>query len=163
VVLRSDSSPTVFCFNKLASKDPTVARIADLWEDTQFFHGFEGLLDRASRLEEGKLQSGVEEAAHTEGVGSKGCTRVPAQWTFGTESLEIMEELIALTEEAGRQRKRKRSNKTSSLPSPPYLHTHRGKQGFRPTQEGSSGDGRANSRPEDDGKVSWGEVRKNGG
>lgn len=142
VVLRSDSSPTVFCFNKLASKDPTMARIADLWEDVQFHYGFEGLLvhckgrtnelaDRASRLEEQKLQSGMEEAAKMEGVGPKGCKRVPAKWSFGTETIEIMEELIALTEEAGRQRKRKRSNKCASPPTPPHPYTHRGKQGNR--------------------------------
>jgi hypothetical protein len=142
-VLRSDSSPTVFCFNKLASKDPTMARIADLREDMQFFYGFEGLLvhckgqqnnlaDQASRLEEGKLQAGMEDAAHVEGVGAKGCKRVPAQWNFGSESIAIMEELINLTEEAGRQRKRKRSNEAPSLPTTPHLYPNRGKQGPRP-------------------------------
>ena len=43
VVLRSDSSPTCFCFNKLASKDPAMARVADLWEAAQHFFCFEGL------------------------------------------------------------------------------------------------------------------------
>ena len=44
VVLRSDSSPTCFCFNKLASKDPAMARVADLWEAAQHFFCFEGLV-----------------------------------------------------------------------------------------------------------------------
>jgi hypothetical protein len=67
-VLRSDSSPTVHCFNKLASKDPAMSKIADLWEDVQFHFGFEGLLvhckgitnemaDRASQLPESELQT----------------------------------------------------------------------------------------------------------
>jgi hypothetical protein len=61
IVVRSDSSPTCFSFNKLASRDPTMVRITELWEDIQFYFHFEGLLvhckgvsnelaDRANRL-----------------------------------------------------------------------------------------------------------------
>jgi hypothetical protein len=121
-----------------------MARIADSWEDVQFHFGFEGLLvhckgstnelaDRASRLEEQKLQAGMEEAAKMEGVGPKGCKRAPAKWAFGSESIEITEELMVLTREVNVQRKRKRSNEDTSLPTPPHPHTHRGKQGTRPT------------------------------
>jgi hypothetical protein len=35
VVLRSDSSPACFCFNELASKDPAMARVADLSKHLQ--------------------------------------------------------------------------------------------------------------------------------
>jgi len=136
VVLRSDSSPTVYCFNKLASRDPTMSRIADLWEDVQFHFGFEGLLvhckgstnelaDRASRLPEQELQAGMMEAAAAEGVGAHGCRRVETQWSFGNENIDVLDELIRLTETAGRKRKLKlRTNGTSSHSLPPTPHKH---------------------------------------
>jgi len=136
VVLRSDSSPTVYCFNKLASRDPTMSRIADLWEDVQFHFGFEGLLvhckgstnelaDRASRLPEQELQAGMMEAAAAEGVGAHGCRRVETQWSFGNENIDVLDELIRLTETAGRKRKLKlRTNGTSSHFLPPTPHKH---------------------------------------
>ena len=139
VVLRSDSSPTVYCFNKLASKDPAMSKIADLWEDVQFHFGFEGLLvhckgitnemaDRASRLPESELQAGMMEAAAMEGVGAHGCRRVETKWSFGGEPVDALDTLILLTKRAGRKRKIKTISKGMSSPprsTPPHQKPRR--------------------------------------
>jgi hypothetical protein len=136
VVLRSDRSPAVYCFDELASRDPTMSRIADPWEDVQFHFGFEGLLahckgstnemaDQAIRLPEQELQAGMTEAAAAEGVGARGCRRVKTQWNFGEENVGVLDELIRLTEAAGRKRKLKlRANGASSISPLPPPHKH---------------------------------------
>jgi hypothetical protein len=130
VVIRSDSSPTCFCFNKLASKDPAMARVADLWEDAQHHFGFEGLVlhckgatnelaGRASRKDDSDVQLSMEEAAAAEAVGKQGYRRVPAVWSFGTESVDILDELISLTLTAYTLRQHhKLTTSASHLPLP---------------------------------------------
>jgi hypothetical protein len=111
-----------------------MSKIADLWEDVQFYFGFEGLLvhckgstnelaDRASRLPEKDLQAGMMEAAAMEGAEAHGHRRVETQWCFGEETVGALGELIRLTETAGRKRKHQSvPNKASSLP--PFPHQH---------------------------------------
>ena len=127
VVLRSDSSPTCFCFNKLASKDPAMARVADLWEAAQHFFSFEGLVlhcsgvtnelaDRASRKNDDEVQASMEEAAEKENVGVKECVRVPAVWKFGDEHVDILDELIRLTTDSTKKRNLIALTKSTSHP-----------------------------------------------
>jgi hypothetical protein len=126
IVMRSDSSPTCFSFNKLASRDPTMVRITELWEDIQFHFHFEGLLvhckgasnelaDRASRLDDAMLQTGMEEAAQMEKLPITECRRIPSVWSFGQHNIEILDELINLTAQANQDR----ADKSASLLSPP--------------------------------------------
>ena len=107
-----------------------MARVADLWEDAQHHFGFEGLLlhckgvtnelaDRASRKDDADVQRSMEEAAEAEGVGQRGCRRVPAVWTFGEERVDILDELIALTSTANNLRQHhKLTHSASHLPLP---------------------------------------------
>jgi hypothetical protein len=115
IVMRSDSSPTCFSFNKLASRDPTMVRVTELWEDIQFYYHFEGLLvhckgennelaDRASRLDETELQQGMEEAAQLEELPITECRRLSSVWSFGTTTIDILDELIVLTAQANQDR-----------------------------------------------------------
>jgi hypothetical protein len=131
IVLRSDSSPTCFSFNKLASRDPTMVRVTELWEDIQFYYHFEGLLvhckgesnelaDRASRLDEASLQDGMEEAAKLEELPVTECRRLPSVWSFGTTSIDILDELIDLTKQANQDR----SDKATSQPPPLSTKPH---------------------------------------
>ena len=126
IVMRSDSSPTCFSFNKLASRDPTMVRITELWEDIQHHFHFEGLLvhcqgisnelaDRASRLDDDVLQPGMEEAARLEDLPITTCRRIPAVWSFGTHNIDIIDELITLTAQANQDRADKSA---SLLPNP---------------------------------------------
>lgn len=125
IVMRSDSSPTCFSFNKLASRDPAMSRVAELWEDVQYYFHFEGLMvhckgatneiaDRASRLDESALQAGIEEAAKLEELPVEKCQRLPSQWSFGLHNIDILDDLILLT----KQPQAARNNKTASPPHP---------------------------------------------
>jgi hypothetical protein len=107
-----------------------MARVADLWEAAQHFFGFEGLVlhcsgvtnelaDRASRKNEDEVQRSMEEAAKAENVGERGCKRVPAVWKFGSETVDILDELIALTGESVKKRKMLELTKTASHPALP--------------------------------------------
>jgi hypothetical protein len=108
IVMRSDSSPACYCFNKQSSKDPAMARVVDLWENIQHYFGFEGLMihckgewneiaDRASRWDEDVVQAGVEEAVREEELGVQVCTRIDPKWAFGGDTVDIIDDLIALT------------------------------------------------------------------
>ena len=125
IVMRSDSSPTCFSFNKLASRDPAMSRVAELWEDAQYYFHFEGLMahckgvtneiaDRASRLEESAMQAGIEEAARLEDLPVDKCQRLPSQWSFGLHNIDILDDLILLTA----QSKAARTDQTASPPHP---------------------------------------------
>ena len=68
--------------------------MAELWEDLQYHFHFEGLVvhcsgvtneiaDRASRLDEDALQTGIEEAVKLEELPVEKCLRLPSQWSFG--------------------------------------------------------------------------------
>jgi hypothetical protein len=131
MVMRSDSSPTCFSFNKLASRDPTMVRVTELWEDIQFYYHFEGLLvhckgeinelaDRASRLDEALMQEGMEEAARLEELPITECRRLPSVWSFGTTSIDVLDELIKLTKQANQDR----SDKAASQSLPPPTNPH---------------------------------------
>ena len=128
--MRSDSSPTCFSFNKLASKDPAMARVAELWEDVQYHYHFEGLMvhcsgvtneiaDRASRLDESDLQAGIEEAVKLENLPVEKCLRLPSQWCFGTQPIDILDELILLTKQSQNARADQTVSPTHSTPSQP--------------------------------------------
>ena len=123
--MRSDSSPTCFSFNKLASRDPAMSRVTELWEDAQYYFHFEGLMvhckgvtneiaDRASRLEENTMQAGIEEAARLEDLPVEKCQRLPSQWSFGLHNIDILDDLILLT----KQSKEDQTDKNASPPHP---------------------------------------------
>ena len=128
IAMRSDSSPTCFAFNKLGTKDPAMMRVVELWEEVQFFFGFEGLMvhvagvdndlsDRASRWENVKVQAGMEAAAAREpNITITKCVRVPPKWEFGEQSCAVMKELIGIT---GKSIAKRETDQTASLPSPP--------------------------------------------
>ena len=131
IVMRSDSSPTCFAFNKLGTKDPAMMRVVELWEEAQFFFGFEGLMvhvagvdndlsDLASRWDNVKVQAGMEAAAAREpNITISKCVRVPPKWNFGDQSCAILKELIGIT---GKSIARRESDQTASLPPPPPPH-----------------------------------------
>ena len=125
IVMRSDSSPTCFAFNKLGTKDPAMMRVVELWGGAQFFFGFEGLMarvagadndlpDRASRWDDGEVQARMEAAAAQEpNVTIAKCVRVPPKWDFGDQSSATLQELILIT---GKSIARRESSQTASLP-----------------------------------------------
>jgi hypothetical protein len=103
-----------------------MARVAELWEDVQYHYHFEGMMvhcsgvtneiaDRASRLDESALQAGIEEAVKSEELPVEKCLRLPSQWSFGTQPIDILDELILLT----KQSKNARADHTAS----PTYHT----------------------------------------
>jgi hypothetical protein len=131
--MRSDSSPTCYCFNKQSSKDPAMARVVDLWEDIQHFFGFEALMihckgewneiaDRASRWDDSVVQGGVEEAVREERLGEMTCTRITPKWSFGDETVDILDELTSLT--AAAVAARKETTLTTPASHHPTPHRH---------------------------------------
>jgi hypothetical protein len=133
IIMRSDSSPTCYCFNKQSSKDPAMARVVDLWEDIQHFFGFEALMihckgewneiaDRASRWDDSVVQGGVEEAVREERLGEIPCTRITPKWSFGDETVDILDELISLTAAAVAARKETTLTTPASHHPPAYHH-----------------------------------------
>ena len=67
----------------------------------------------------------MEEAIREENLGVTECTRIDAKWSFGEESVDVLDELIALTATAVAARKAAPLTALPSHPTPATQHPQR--------------------------------------
>ena len=95
VVVRTDSKHGCACLNKLWSNTESMAVLCDLWEDVQFYFGFEALVvfckgksnrwaDAVSRVQRGKLEAVLRTKSDDAGLPDITFKEVNVIWSHGT-------------------------------------------------------------------------------
>jgi hypothetical protein len=107
VVIRSDSKHACSSLNRLWAKKEDMAVICDLWEDIQFYFGFEGLVvycdgpsnrwaDAASRLSPERVEDGFKMQFEDTRREVPTLSRIPVIWTRDTLSCDVASSLIRI-------------------------------------------------------------------
>ena len=107
VVIRSDSMATCFALNKLWADHPGMEMMCQLWEDLQFFYGFEGLVlhcpgkenrlsDIGSRMRVDRMEQKLAEELCRLNMTDVILKEEEVTWRVGDVRVDVEEELLRL-------------------------------------------------------------------